>query len=175
MNEFSEITSPTPDGMENSLTGPAEGELVLATVQALNATGATVEFYLRGQKHRAQALATVRLAQNSIGRQAVLGFLQHRLDQPVVLGLLHSALYEMLENFEVSPAPSDATTDAAAVLPVRVDGKEVVIEAEQQLSLRCGDASITLTHEGKILIHGKYLLNRASGINRIIGGSVQVN
>lgn len=59
--------------------------------------------------------------------------------------------------------------------PVVVDGKKVRIEGSEQIELRCGESSITLTKEGRILIRGKYLLNRASGVNRIVGGSVQVN
>ena len=41
--------------------------------------------------------------------------------------------------------------------------------------LRCGKASITLTREGKVLIKGAYLSSRSSGVNRIKGGSVQIN
>ena len=38
-----------------------------------------------------------------------------------------------------------------------------------------GKASITLTREGKVLIRGTYLSSRSSGVNRIKGGSVQIN
>ncbi len=56
-----------------------------------------------------------------------------------------------------------------------VDGERVVLEGREEVVLKCGEASITLTRAGKILIRGKYLLNRSSGVNRILGGSVQVN
>jgi hypothetical protein len=57
----------------------------------------------------------------------------------------------------------------------RVDGHRVVLDAEQEIVLRCGKASITLTRAGKVLIRGAYLLSRSSGVNRIKGGSVQIN
>jgi len=41
--------------------------------------------------------------------------------------------------------------------------------------LRCGKASITLTREGKVLIHGSYISSRSTGVNRVKGGSVQLN
>jgi len=63
-----------------------------------------------------------------------------------------------------------STTDNAYV-----DGKRVVLEGREEVVLKCGEASITLTKAGKILICGKYLLNRSTGVNRIMGGSVQVN
>jgi hypothetical protein len=41
--------------------------------------------------------------------------------------------------------------------------------------LKCGNASITLTKAGKILVEGTYVSNRSSGVMRIKGGSVQIN
>ncbi len=58
---------------------------------------------------------------------------------------------------------------------VETDGRKVVVSAQRELVLRCGSASITLTAAGKILIRGAYVLTRSSGVNRIQGGSVQIN
>ena len=58
---------------------------------------------------------------------------------------------------------------------VYVDGRRITFDASEQIELRCGKASITLTRAGKILIRGAYLLSRSSGVNRIKGGSVQLN
>ncbi len=57
----------------------------------------------------------------------------------------------------------------------RLDGERVVLSADKEIVLKCGKASITLTRAGKVLIRGAYLLNRSSGVNRIKGGSVQIN
>ncbi|MFT6389713.1 MAG: hypothetical protein ACJAUP_003106 [Cellvibrionaceae bacterium] len=66
----------------------------------------------------------------------------------------------------------DTKGEAGTVL---VDGNKLVLEAKEEIVLKCGESSITLTKSGKILIRGKYLLNRSTGVNRIMGGSVQVN
>jgi hypothetical protein len=58
---------------------------------------------------------------------------------------------------------------------VDVDDKRMLITAKEQLVLRCGKASITLTKAGKVMIEGNYVLSRSSGVNRIKGGSVQLN
>lgn len=58
---------------------------------------------------------------------------------------------------------------------ISVDGKTIRFDAEEQIVLKCGRASITLTRAGKVIIRGAYLLNRSSGVNRIKGGSVQIN
>jgi hypothetical protein len=47
--------------------------------------------------------------------------------------------------------------------------------AEREIVLRCGQASVTLTRAGKIILRGTYVLSRSSGVNRIAGGSVQIN
>ena len=56
-----------------------------------------------------------------------------------------------------------------------MDGERLEFKAEKEIVLRCGKASITLTKAGKVIIRGAYLLNRSSGVNRIKGGSVQIN
>ena len=58
---------------------------------------------------------------------------------------------------------------------VFIDGKRFTFDAKEQIVLRCGKSSITLTRAGKILIKGAYLLNRSSGVNRIRGASVHIN
>jgi hypothetical protein len=53
-----------------------------------------------------------------------------------------------------------------------IDGKALVLEAKEQIVLRCGKASITLTRAGKVLVQGAYLSSRSTGLNRIKGGAV---
>lgn len=57
----------------------------------------------------------------------------------------------------------------------RVDGKRVVLSGEEEIELRCGEASISLKKNGKLVIRGAYVETRAKGTNRIKGGSVQIN
>jgi hypothetical protein len=51
----------------------------------------------------------------------------------------------------------------------------LVIEARQNLTLRCGEGSITIREDGKILIKGKDLVSHAQRMNRIKGGAVAIN
>ena len=60
-------------------------------------------------------------------------------------------------------------------IEAKVDGRRVEFTAEQEIVFRCGKASIILTRAGKVLIEGEYVLTRSSGVNRIKGGSVQIN
>jgi hypothetical protein len=102
----------------------------------------------------------VPLTAREIGRDLVVMFEAGRVDHPIIMGLLQS------------PAPAQETGPAAEV---RLDGEQLVFNADREIVLRCGKASITLTRAGKVLIRGSYLSSRSSGVNRIKGGSVQIN
>ena len=95
---------------------------------------------------------------------------------PVIMGIIHSPLQDILACYEVSvPNDTEIPESTQRTQDVVVDGSRIVIEGREEVVLKCGDASITLTKSGKIVIRGKYLVNRSSGVNRIMGGSVQIN
>jgi hypothetical protein len=168
-----------------SLNGIAPGEIIIGVFAGIDTQGqALVDFQENQTTEPAIALSTVELSKHKIGRQVALLFANGNPKKPVIMGLIHSPLDAMIDSFEVTPVENHTTTDNTVeksnllnskVEDVLVDGKRVVIEAQEEIVFKCGDASITLTKAGKILIRGKYLLNRSSGVNRIMGGSVQVN
>jgi hypothetical protein len=102
------------------------------------------------------ARAVTPLAKEDEGSEVALLFEGGDPRRPLVMGKMVSPL--------AAPSP-----EAAA------DGKRVEITAKEEIVLRCGDSSITLTRAGKILIRGAYVLSRSSGVNRIQGGSVEIN
>ncbi len=107
------------------------------------------------------AISTRIIDEEDIGREVALAFVGGDPTQPILLGL-------------VEPAPK-AETENTATLNARIDGEKLLLTGEKEVVLRCGKSSITLTKEGKIILRGKYLLSRSSGVNRIKGGSVQIN
>jgi hypothetical protein len=93
-------------------------------------------------------------------REALLVFEDERSDRPIVIGLL---------------AETAAPALGEPKLVANVDGKRVVIEGHDEIVLRCGEASITLRRNGRVVVRGVYVETRARGVNRIKGGSVQIN
>lgn len=139
-----------------------------------------VSFVYRGNKYELPAITTGAAGSTGEGRQVALSFVGGALHLPIILGPVYSPLNDILEGadtaaYEEADAEPAMSAEPLFEQPVKVDGKKVLIEGADQVELKCGEASITLTKAGKILIRGKYLLNRASGVNRIVGGSVQVN
>jgi hypothetical protein len=109
-----------------------------------------------------RARAAVDLHGPHIGRSVVLMFEGADPSRPIVMGVLREGAGWPLEQ-----KPGQVEVDA--------DGERMIVSAKEELVLRCGKASITLTKAGKVLIKGSYLLSRSSGVNRIKGGSVQLN
>lgn len=69
-------------------------------------------------------------------------------------------------------SPLDETL---AQVEAEADGQRLVVTAKEEIVLRCGQASITLTKAGKVLIRCTHVSSRLSDVNRIEGGSVQLN
>ena len=102
------------------------------------------------------------------GSEVLLAFEKNDPVSPVILDILQARISEPEQKEEISFAPDE--------LPeLTIDGKKIAFEAREEITLRCGKASITLTRAGKVIIRGAYVLNRSSGVNRIKGGSVQIN
>jgi hypothetical protein len=109
-----------------------------------------------------RARSVVDLHGAHIGRRVVLMFENADPAQPIVMGVLRGA-----QGWPLPQTPAQVEVDA--------DGERMLVSAGSELVLRCGKASITLTRDGKVLIHGSYISSRSTGVNRVKGGSVQLN
>jgi hypothetical protein len=108
------------------------------------------------------AKTTATLTSADIGRDVALLFEGADPGRPFVIGRIQKAQYQQADR-----SPSRARAE--------IDGESLILNAEREIVLRCGKASITLTRAGKVIVRGTYLLSRSSGVNRIKGGSVQIN
>lgn len=91
---------------------------------------------------------------------------------PLVVGLEQTPSPTPLVDAVLAQPPA---TPEAPPMEAHVDGKRVVIEGQDEIVLRCGQASITLRRNGRVVIKGTQIESHASGVHRIKGGSVQVN
>lgn len=83
------------------------------------------------------------------GLRVALGFEDGDRSRPVVLGLLEP--------------------------PPQTKPRTVRIDAGEELILECGESKILLRADGTIVILGEKVVSRARGVNKIRGGSVQIN
>ena len=61
------------------------------------------------------------------------------------------------------------------VIEADVDGRRVRIIAKDEIVFECGQASVTLRRNGRIIIRGTYVETHSEGTNRIKGGQVRIN
>jgi hypothetical protein len=154
-SKLTELSQPMADSRPGSDTG---WEVVIGTIAGvISPAEALVEIVRTGSATVMKARTVVSLSEKEVGQNAVLAFEGGDLAKPIILGLIKTA---------------DNTAKKAAVA---ADGDKFVVTAEREIELRCGEASITLTRAGKVLIKGEYVLTRAKGVNRIKGAAVSIN
>ena len=152
-----EVAAPapaTPARIDGVLTGVLIGFKESGTVPLVIFPG-------QPQTAAVAARTTVDLQGAHIGRQVVLMFDGGDPMRPIVMGSIRG------EGTALAEQPGHVEVD--------VDGERMLVTAKDQLVLRCGKASITLTKAGKVLVQGTYVSSRSTGVNRIKGGSVQLN
>jgi hypothetical protein len=118
--------------------------------------GALVDFADNSVGCPVAARTTTTLNPTAVGGEVVLLFEDGDPARPIVVGVVR---------------PAKETPGVTA----EMDGERVLISADREIVLRCGEASITLTRAGKVLIRGTYVVSRSSGANRIKGAAVEIN
>lgn len=156
--------------LEESIQLPRIDGVVIGMVSSVEADGApTVQFPGNLNEGPIVAQSVVQVAASDVGREVALVFVQGDPIKPLVVGFLQHP-----QSKETGLLEQIFDKDKKD-LNVQMDGETLTLTANREIVLRCGESSITLTKAGKILIRGKYLLSRSSGVNRIKGGSVQIN
>ncbi|MEO1017632.1 MAG: DUF6484 domain-containing protein [Pseudomonadota bacterium] len=103
-----------------------------------------------------KARSTAALTQDHVGRDMALMFENGDPARPLIVG-------PIVKPEDCAVSPKDERTE------------HLELTASRDITLRCGKASLTLTRAGKILLRGAYIFSRSSGVNKIKGGSVQLN
>lgn len=139
--------------------GETQGGVVVGVLLGL-AGGVPVVAFPGCAEPSTKARSTVTLRSSDIGSQVALLFENGKLEKPLVIGKI------------LVPGRS---AESAPAVTAKVDDDVLTLRADRQIVLECGKASITLTRAGKIILRGTYVLSRSSGVNKIKGGSVQIN
>jgi Domain of unknown function (DUF6484) len=171
MNDKLTQAETQPDEMERLLkvrptkrqTDSSFPSVIIGELLALSDDGKSPLVIYPGQPGTAALRARTLLDLHGahIGQSVVLQFEGGDPTLPIVMGVLRQTDNQPLE--------------ASGNVQVDADGIRMVVSAKEQMVLQCGKASITLTKAGKVLIQGSYVSSRSTGVNRVKGGSVQLN
>jgi Domain of unknown function (DUF6484) len=155
------VTAPAQDALHEKATDEQQTGVVVGVLLGLSADGQPLVAFSGCPANALAARSTVTLRASDIGSQVALLFENGRPDKPLVIGKIL--------------VPGQAAGPAAKLVTAKVDDEVLTLSARHQIVLRCGKASITLTRAGKIIVRGTYVSSRSSGVNKIKGGSVQIN
>jgi hypothetical protein len=87
---------------------------------------------------------------------------------PIIVGCVHETL--------VAPERTNqAVFSAEGPRDLAVDGRSVTLEANEEIVLRCGESSLTLKKNGRIVLKGNDIVSRASRTNKLKGAAVAIN
>lgn len=135
-----------------------EGVVVGALVGFAEDGAPLVDFPGNPKDNPLVARSTAVLSPDVVGREVALLFEETNPTKPILIGPI------------VQPQ-----SPVAMKLSIDRDGERLVLTADREIVLRCGDASITLTRAGKVLIRGAYISSQSSGVNKLKGGAVHIN
>jgi hypothetical protein len=91
-----------------------------------------------------------------VGDEVLLGFAGGDPTLPIVLGHVY-----------------DHVRARPRTLHLKAD--KILLEAQEQLLLQCGQGTLETLRDGKVRLRGKDILSRASRTNKIQGASVRIN
>lgn len=154
----------TPDAQAANLAEPSEPifGVVTGTVVGEGTVPGSLFVHFPGNPDAGPATARIVGCQANLesGREVALMFEQGDPRRPLLIG--------PMERPPVRADNPQTPGEDRSVARVEARGQD-------QITIRCGKSSITLTRSGKIILRGKYILSRSEGVNRIKGGSVQIN
>lgn len=114
----------------------------------------------------AKAIVTINDDPSLLSGNNVILFLG--ADTPIIMGFVADTLQS--EYSASSGLLGDVLTSS-----LHVDGKKINLQAQNEIVLKCGKSSLSLSRNGKVTIKGTNVTTRSSGSNKIKGASVQVN
>ncbi len=160
--ETPDLSWPSSQGWQDQrIARPA---VVVGKLLALAEAGAAPLIGFPGQHGPAavRARATIDLLAEHVGLDVLLAFDEDDRARPIVIGLLRGQ-----RGWPGASAPSHVQIEA--------DGRRLTVCAQDELVLWCGRTRITLTADGRLELRADVIVSEASGVNRVRGGSVQLN
>lgn len=152
--------------------------IAIGTLQGFTATGLPVISVPALEIEHVPARSMVVLGQEHITKQLAIGFEMGDPRQPFVLGIMLEQITETAATTATTAQAHDIAQEEPEpeeITDILLDGERMVFSAEREIELRCGEAALILSSDGRIELRGTYITSHASATQRILGGSVSLN
>ncbi|MFL5349754.1 MAG: DUF6484 domain-containing protein [Hyalangium sp.] len=145
---------------------PENGRITVGRIASIDAQGRVLVALHKGVPCPARLSTTVRRAEileaAVAGTPVLLLLADDGRTPPILMGMVRDRL----------EAPGDMSVGA---LELQVGRERIALTAREELTLRCGEASITLRRDGKVIIKGEEIVSRARRTNKVKGATVRIN
>jgi hypothetical protein len=135
-----------------------------------------------GRSHPVPARLAVAVARARVeraieaGQEVVILFEAGHPERALVVGFIEPLEPASIPSVDAEVAlPAAEPSPPPQVVEADVDGKRVRVIGQDEIVLECGNASITLRRNGRVVIRGTYVETHSDGTNRIKGGQVRIN
>lgn len=101
-------------------------------------------------------------------KEILLAFVNGNPQLPIITGLI--------QNKPVITEPSEELLiNRKSVKEITMDSERIIFDAKKEIVMICGEGSVKMRRDGKIVIKGTNLISRAKATNKIKGASVNIN
>jgi hypothetical protein len=100
--------------------------------------------------------ATAELLSYPRGTEVLLVFEDNDFTRPVIIGRVRDRLPQ-------------------TGIEIHIRGRRFAVETDEEIELRCGDAKLRISRDGKVVVLGNEVVSRARRENKIRGGTVNIN
>lgn len=145
-------------------------ELVLGTIAKVGSNhGVWIDYPDNPYQSPLAAICATSVVAADVGREVVLAFVQGDPAQPILMGLLRR---HGTRNQAEARAAVHAITPA---ISATTEASHVCVEAAEAMTLKCGQASLTLNKDGRVIVRGTNVATYAEGTLRLRGSVVELN
>jgi hypothetical protein len=163
LEKSSDKTVPLEDIQMGLIHGVRVGKLV-----SVEETGHVLVDYPDSSFGPVPARSILEISNEDLSGKVLLIFEKSDPRLPIIIGFVQEQ--------PVLPALSEQVTlDSDGLKEIIIDGEKIVFDAQKEIVLRCGEGSVTIASDGKIVIKGTNLLSRSKGVNKIKGATVRIN
>lgn len=115
-----------------------------------------------------RARSIINLTMIDENKEILLTFENGNPQLPIIIGLIQKQPV-------ITETSKEVLLYREKVKDISIDGERIIFDAKKEIVLRCGEGSVKIRKDGKIIIKGTNLVSRAKATNKIKGAAVNIN
>lgn len=147
--------------------GTIDGVLVGLLI-SVEKNGQIVVDYPENPHRPLRARSIINLTKADENEEILLTFENGNPELPIITGLIQKQPV-------ITETSKEVLLNRENVKDITIDGERIIFDARKEIVLRCGEGSVKIRKDGKIIIKGTNLVSRAKATNKIKGAAVNIN